>query len=154
MEKILAMLGEIKGLFSAKASTDQALIESLATVKDLQSKIAEQGKAIEAHAATVADMNKQIATAKAEKQTAEKDAAAKVEAENKRTDDVLAAVGADPKTIPAAPATPKSPGASTKAGSKILDEYAAITDSTANVIFFNKHKEEIRAAIREQSNQS
>ena len=135
-EKVEASLSPTKDLDSAKARVteleaqvekDKATIAALeGQVKDLQAKADKAGA--DATAATT-----EVTTLKAA-----------LEEEKTRVDQTLAAMGADPKSIPAAP--PGKPSASTSAGEKLIAELNALQNSHERTLFYRKNKAAIDAA--------
>jgi hypothetical protein len=116
MDKILLALAEMKlkmeNYFAAKpaAATDDPAIKSLETQLAMSASLLSVATAdLAARDATVATLTADLATAKTSLATAlaaNTDLTAKLATEAKRVDETLAALGVDPKTIPAAPAAP------------------------------------------------
>ncbi len=149
MEKILTMLGEIKGFLSgAKAAADQAIADAGEKIKTLTAAVAEGLKTIEARDATIKELtaaNAKLSASASANEQAAKDAAAKLTEEAKRTDATLSAMGVDPKTIPAAGAAPQQASGT---GMAKLKEWDAIADPAAKTTFYRKHKAEIDSAFK------
>lgn len=117
MEKILLALAaletKITSLFAAKASAENdpklkaATEEALALAKDASDKLATATSDLAARDAKILSLTADLEKAQGQVNahgTEIKTLTDKLAAEAKRTDETLAALGVDPKTIPAAPA--------------------------------------------------
>ncbi|MDD5350811.1 MAG: hypothetical protein PHQ12_11425 [Chthoniobacteraceae bacterium] len=148
MDKILLALAELKNFLTAKADNETKVATAQASLATAQGDLASANTLLVVRDATIAKLTADLATANGAL-TASTAALATVTAaaatETQRTDETLAALGVDPKTIPAAAA----PGAKKSENSAVVEAYNAITHPGDRIAFYRKNKTAIDATFRD-----
>ncbi|MDD5350732.1 MAG: hypothetical protein PHQ12_11025 [Chthoniobacteraceae bacterium] len=151
MDKILLALAELKNFLTAKAENETKVAAAQADLVVAQGLLATAAAELSARDTTVATLTAELATANAALVASAATVATLTAAKDTATtkaDETLAALGVDPKTIPAAP------GQAAAAAVNVSAQLDAIKDPTARTVFFRANKAALRAAnLRERSNQ-
>jgi Tfp pilus assembly protein FimV len=155
MATLTETLARLMG-FVDKAEASMAAAKDVeatkARVVELENLVEAAKKTLDLRATQIADLTAQLEkansdlAAKAKEVEAEK---AATEAATKKADETLAALGVDPKTIPAP--TPEKPVGMSSEGEKFIAQMDSIEDSAERTAFYRKHKAQIDAAYRTRS---
>lgn len=143
MDKILLALAEMKAemeaFFSGKpAAADENLTSLQAQLESARSDLAAANATLASRDTSLAALTTDLAdlaTANVASLASFASLTTQLATETKRTDETLAALGIDPKLIPAS-MTPPAAGA----GPAILAQFEKINDATERVVFYRKHK--------------
>ena len=145
MEKILALLNDLKSMFAGHGEKLDALAKSQGEVVTLKASVADLTAALETKTKEVASKDGELTDlrAKLDKSAADlsalqiaKDEAVKAEA--KKANDTFAAMGIEPHKIPGQPAT----------GNDIASQLASITDPIKRAQFVRANSRAIFEAAR------
>jgi small-conductance mechanosensitive channel len=133
---------------SLRAELDQATTKLAAAETDLQAQLAAKDTTVAERDATIKELTAKLETAQGEvnaKGTEIKTLTEKADKAEKKADETLAALGVDPKSIPAAPAAAGSPATGNSQADKLWAQYNALTDPGARTQFWRKNSAAMKA---------
>lgn len=133
--------------FQKAEAKESATDKELAEAKRLLAASTTQNTTLEAQLAEAAKKITDLEAALTAKTSEATKLTEDLKAAGNKVDTTLAAMGVDPKTIPAAP-----PAAGKPQGEELLTKWNAITDPYARRDFYLKHKDELSAIYKKSHN--